>query len=240
MRAVLPLDGAEELRSVLGWWQLAGVDVTVDDVPRQWLRVRTEKSPAQPAPAPSSSAPVLPDTLEALVAWTLSPENLAQLLGPRLGPVGNSASGVMLFTDMPDPEDGTQGELFSGPPGRLLDNMLAAIGRDRASTYIASFAPARPMGGMLDQPLHEELCRVARRHASAASPRVLLLLGDTTTRAFTGMGLAEARGSIHSINLDCGNVRAIATFHPRFLLKQPACKADAWADLRLMLETLKP
>lgn len=232
------MDGADELRSILGWWQLAGVDVAVDDAPRQWLRAHAETAPPQPASVAPATDTALPGTLEALVAWTLSPENLPQLLGPRIGPVGASASGVMLFTDMPDQEDGAQGELFSGLAGRLLDNLLAAIGRDRTSVYIASLAPARPMSGMLDQPLQEELGRVARHHASVASPKMLIMLGDTTTRVFTGMSLAEARGKLHSINLDCGTVRAIATFHPRFLLKQPACKADAWADLRLTLEML--
>lgn len=233
------MSGADELQSVLGWWQLAGVDVTVDDAPRRWLRARTAPASAPTLPAPAADGPAqLPDTLAALVAWLASPDTLPQLSGPRFGPVGAAASGLMLLTDMPEPEDGAQDELLSGTTGRLLDNMLAAIGRDRASAYIASLAPARPATGLPDPALQAELGRIARHHVALAAPRVLLLLGDATTRAFTGMSLAEGRGSIHAINLDRGTVPAIATFHPRFLLKQPACKADAWADLRLMLETL--
>jgi DNA polymerase len=52
------------------------------------------------------------------------------------------------------------------------------------------------------------------------------------------VNLAQARGSIHPINLEGGTTPLIATFHPRFLLQQPARKADAWADLRMLVEIL--
>jgi DNA polymerase len=227
---------------MLGWWQLAGVDVTVTDAPRHWLRpapaAALDRAASAHVAAPAAEPLPIPDTLKSLVRWLASPDNLVELSGARLAPTGNIASGLMLLTDMPDPDDAAEDRLIAGSAGRLLDAMLAAVGRDRESIYLASLAPARPAAGTLDQPLQLELARMARQHVALASPRMLLLLGDATTRALTGLSFAEARGSIHAINLDCGIVRAIATFHPRFLLKQPACKADAWADLRLMLETL--
>lgn len=144
----------------------------------------------------------------------------------------------MLLTDMPDAEDMTAGTLISGTAGRLLDAMLGAIGRDRVATYLGALAPGRPATGRIDHGLEAELARLARHHVALARPRALLLLGDATIRAFTGMNLAQARGSIHSINLDGLTVAAVATFHPRFLLQQPARKADAWADLRMLMEIL--
>lgn len=144
----------------------------------------------------------------------------------------------MLLTDMPDAEDMATDSLLAGSAGRLLDAMLGAIGRDRASAYLAALAPGRPATGRIEADLETELARIARHHVALVRPRALLLLGDTTIRAFTGANLAQARGSIHSVNLNGATVPTVATFHPRFLLQQPARKADAWTDLRMLMEIL--
>jgi len=223
---------------MLSWWQLAGVDITVDDAPRQWLRVpeapNREAARLTPAPSPQT----LPATLEGLVSWLNSAENFPSLGAQRPAPSGTLAGGLMLLTDMPDADDGVTGTLLAGTAGRLLDAMLAAIGRDRASIYLAPLAPGRPAIGRIGPELEGELGRIARHHIALVRPRAVLTLGDATTRALTGVNLAQARGSIHPINLDGGTIPLIATFHPRFLLQQPARKADAWADLRMLVEIL--
>jgi len=222
---------------MLGWWQLAGVDVTVDDAPRHWLR-----APSVPIPAPDHTAPAtadsLPATLEALTAWLGHPETLSELGSRRIAPAGSIASGLMVLADMPDMEDAAADQLVAGIAGRLLDAMLGAIGRDRESIYLAPFAPGRPASGQLGEKLENELGRIARHHIALARPRAVLLLGDATIRAMTGTGLVQARGSIHPINLDQAIVPMIASIHPRFLLQQPARKADAWTDLRMLMEIL--
>lgn len=231
-------DGADALRGMLSWWQLAGVDVTVDDAPRQWLRVRSASASVLPAEQTVPPPGTLPPTVEALVSWLSSVESFPALGDHRPAPSGAITSGLMLLADMPDAEDMVSGALVSGAAGRLLDAMLGAIGRDRAASYLAAFAPGRPPTGRIDPGLEGELSRVARHHVALIRPRALLLMGDATIRAFTGMNLAQARGSIHPINLDGLTVPAVATFHPRFLLQQPARKADAWADLRMLTEIL--
>jgi uracil-DNA glycosylase family 4 len=223
---------------MIGWWELAGVDVTVDDAPRHWLRTPAsavkpiETAPVQPPPA------VAPATLEVLSNWLESPDNLAELGSVRLAAGGSTASGVMLITDMPDKDDLAAGSLLAGSAGRLFDGMLGAIGRDRESIYLAALAPGRPPTGKISATLEKELGAIARNHISLAKPRAVLAIGDATIRALTGMGLPAARGRIHDINLDGGNVPLIATFHPRFLLQQPSFKAEAWADLRMLMEIL--
>jgi DNA polymerase len=238
VRVGVTQDGADALRSLVSWWQLAGVDVTVDDSPRQWLRAA-----AAPPIAPSEARPdlvsdTLPITLEALVSWLSSAETFPALGADRPVPAGAVSGGLMLLTDMPDVEDASAGTLVAGTAGRLLDAMLGAIGRDRPSVYLASLAPGRPATGRIDATLEQELGRIARHHIALVRPRAVLMLGDATTRALTGVNLAQARGSIHPVNLDGGTVPSIATFHPRFLLQQPARKADAWADLRMLVEIL--
>ena len=78
----------------------------------------------------------------------------------------------------------------------------------------------------------EDVAAIARRHVALAKPKRLLLLGDATCRALLGKPLTAARGHVHKIE----GVRAVATFHPRFLLDRPSNKALAWRDLLLLME----
>ncbi|WP_157217317.1 uracil-DNA glycosylase family protein [Flavisphingomonas formosensis] len=218
---------------MLDWWREAGVDIIVDEEPRDWLR--PAKAPP-PAPHPGSTLAALPQTLEELAAHLLDAEFSA--IGPqRLVSAGDHASGLMLIADMPDPGDVEAGQIFSGETGYLFDRMLAAIGRDRASIYLTTIAPGRPAGRM-DADTAARLQTLARHHVRLAQPRMLLVLGQQASAMLLGEPLAAARGRIHHLDLEGTAVAAVATFAPRYLLKQPAAKADAWKDLRLMLEEL--
>lgn len=225
------LGPAAGLLSAVEWWREAGVDIIVDEAPRDWL--------AAPRPAAATAAPTHAslDSLDALLRLYESDPMFGPVAG-RLLPRGNIASGLMLLTDQPEPGDAEAGEIIAGEAGRLFDRMLAAIGRDRAAIYLAAITPIRVPGGRVSAKHLAQWTEVARRHVALAAPRALLLLGEAASRAFLGTSLVEARGRTHILNLDGANVAAIATFHPRFLLQQPARKADAWRDLRLLLGEL--
>lgn len=235
------IDG-EAIASALGWWAMAGVDVLVEDDPRDWF------APAPPiAPPPAIAATPthhaitqspIPDVLEALVAWLLQAETLPALGAQRSAPVGMAQAGAMALTDMPEPGDATEGRLLGGNPGRLFDAMLRAIGLDSSTLYLASLSPAWLPAGPGESGLEETLVEIAQRHVALAAPRAVLLLGDATTRALLGMSVAQARGRLHQLDSNGTATVAVATFHPRFLLGQPARKAEAWADLRLFSEQL--
>jgi DNA polymerase len=222
--------------SALGWWLEAGVDTLVDEAPRNWLRptpaLEAAAAPAQAAPA---EADPMPATIAAMHARLADPSLVADAVGRPLPPIGDTASGLMLLADMPEAGDAAAGELLSGDVGRLLDRMLGAIGRDRASAYIATMAPARPAGGRIAPAVAAELARLALHHVALAQPRMLLLLGEAPCRAILGLGLAEARGHIHEVNHRNATFGVVATFPPRFLLREQGAKAQAWQDLRLLL-----
>ena len=222
------MNGRIEALSALDWWREAGVDTLVDEEPRDWLRAPPKReiiAPVMPV------ADVLPETLANFHVWWREIDALPGAPTSRLMPAGDPASGLMLLTDMPDAADA----LFSGELGRLFDRMIGAIGRDRASIYLATMAGVRVSGRGLED---EAVVRAAKHHVALAAPRLLLLRGETPSRAILGMGFAEARGRIHEFNHDGATVRAIATFHPRFLLQRPALKAAAWADLRMLIGEL--
>ncbi len=220
--------------SVLDWWREAGVDVAIADAPRNWLI-----EPAAGAPAPAAPQPVqapIPTTLAAFRSWIESESSLpdGSRPGHRLLAEGDPASNLMILIDMPEPQDGAAGRLLSDETGRLFDRMLAAIGRDRASIYLASLYLTRPVGARIDPAVLRDMAEIARRHIALAAPKRLLLMGQAASRAILGTELVEIRGKLRIINHGGANVETIASFAPRFLIQNPTRKADVWKDLRLL------
>jgi len=142
----------------------------------------------------------------------------------------------MIMTDMPAAEDCGTGTLLAGETGRLFDRMLAAIGRDRNSIYLASLSCLRSPDGRFTSETAKECARLALHHIGLAAPRVLLLFGDACSKALLGLPMAQARGRWHEIATHSGPIRTIVTLPPSYLLAQPSAKALAWADLQLLME----
>jgi DNA polymerase len=242
MRVGEIIDPAAEIASLLSWWQEAGVDVLIDEQSRNWLapveRTAAPVTRAAPAtPAEQPAATELPTSLAAFQDWLATSGDIPVPVAARIAPAGDIASGLMLLADLPEAEDADAGQIMSGTIGKLFDRMMAAIGRDRTSIYLAAMAPGRTAGGYVDPASATLFTRLARHHVAIARPRLLLLLGEAPARAMLGLGFVEARGRVHTIDLPGGAVRAIATFHPRTLIQHPAQKARAWADLQLLMKT---
>ena len=246
----LSIDWKMTAASALEWWSDAGVDATVDEAPRDWTaRVEPVRRVAAVPAVAEIPAPALPDTLAAFEGWRLGPEAPeAGWPGRPIGPQGSAESGLMILVDLPDREDSDTGVLMSGAVGRLFDRMLAAIGRDRASIYLASVCTTRPGAGRIGPEMEGRLNEIVRHQVMLAAPKRLLLLGNAPSRALIGADFARARGRLHVINLSGGKlsdrnsdaaVQAVASFHPRFLLERPAAKAEAWKDLQMLIEGLE-
>lgn len=229
---VMDAGGKAAELAVLDWWRQSGVDVLIDESPRDWL---AKARPAEAEQAVEAAASPLPATLAALHGQLAEQREGEE---PAILPSGDPAAGLMLLAETPTAFDSRQTGLFAGSEGRLLDAMLGAIGRDRASTYLATIAPRRPAGGKIDAAELPEHLRLARQHVALAGPRALLLLGDGAARALLGLPIAAARGRLHRLDLDGITVNVVVTFSPQMLLERPASKADCWADLRRLLEEL--
>ena len=226
---------AAEAASVLGWWIEAGVDVAVQDTPRAWLGARISAPVAETASAAASeSEPALPESLEAFRSWLCDSPTLPFAKGNtrRALPKGGEAAEVMLLADMPTPEDVAEGQPIAGQAWELTERMLAAIGFSSEQAYVGSLTCFHSPGTRLSGDDLEACAAIARRHISLAKPKRLLLLGDATSRALLGKPLTASRGHVHKIE----GVRAVSTFHPRFLLDRPSNKALAWRDLLLLME----
>lgn len=237
MGAETTTDWAAAAAGVLAWWEAAGVDTLVDDAPRDWFaRPALPKATATPAKAaPAASPAALPATLEAFLTWRLGPEAPDANWGPaRLSFAGDPAAPLLVLTDMPEDEDSRDGTLLSGPAGRLFDAMLGAIGLVRAGIHLGALAISRPASGQLPAEALPELARLARHVIALTRPHAVLLLGNASSRALLGEDASRARGRLLSVDHDGGTTTATVLMPPRFLLGQPARKADAWADLLLL------
>lgn len=226
---------AAEAASVLGWWIEAGVDVAIQESPRAWLGASVAAPVPDAAPESKTAPPQqLPASLEAFRNWLGETPALPLAQGNlrRVLPRGIEAAEVMLLADMPTPEDVASGQPIAGQAWDLTERMLAAIGFDSDQAYVASLSCFHSPGTRLSGKDLDACAAIARRHVALAKPKRLLLLGDTTCRALLGKPLTAARGHVHKIE----GVRAVATFHPRFLLDRPSNKALAWRDLLLLME----
>ena len=186
-------------------------------------------------------ADALPGQLDLFQAYLRDNDALpyASASARRVCPAGDPAAGLMIVTDMPAAEDCSTGTLLSGEVGKLFDRMLAAIGRDRESIYLASLSCLRSPDGRFTSDISQKCAALARHHIGLAAPRALLLFGDATAKALTGMSMAQARGRWHEVATHAGSIRTIVTLPPSYLLNQPSAKAHAWADLQLLMEGLK-
>jgi uracil-DNA glycosylase family 4 len=227
--------------SALTWWTEAGVDTLVDEAPRDWLRPKSRDAPA-PAPAVAEAPDeILPGQLNLFQAWLASSDRLdfAAPAAPRICPAGDPAAGLMILADMPTDEDCSTGTLISGEAGRLFDRMLAAIGRDRNSVYLAALSCIRSPSGQLNSDSMKNCAALARHHIGLAAPKAVLLFGDSCSKALLGLSVPQARGRWHEIATHAGPVKALATIAPRVLLDSPRLKAMAWADLQMLIEEVK-
>jgi DNA polymerase len=225
--------GAAEARSALAWWLEAGVDVAVDEQPRDWLRPAPPRPSVAPAEAPNVTEPS-PETLAALQQWLASSAAvpLATATARRVLPHGPGQAAVMLLSDAPALEDFAAGQPIGGEAWQLAVRMLAAIGMTADEAYSASLSCFHAPGTKLRDSDREACAELARRHIRLVEPKRLVLFGDGPCLALLGKRLVEARGHVHKVE----GVRTIATFHPRHLIKRPLDKSLAWRDLLLLME----
>ncbi|TVR09379.1 MAG: uracil-DNA glycosylase [Salinarimonadaceae bacterium] len=154
---------------------------------------------------------------------------------------GKPGARVMLVGEAPGSEEDRQGKPFVGRSGQLLDRMLAAIGLDRESVYIANVVPWRPPGNRTPTPQEIAVCLpFLRRQIALCSPDILVCLGGPAMQALLGVreGILKARGRWRSYDDGQRTIRALATLHPAYLLRQPLQKRLAWRDLRALCKAL--
>jgi DNA polymerase len=157
---------------------------------------------------------------------------------------GNPQSRVMFVGEAPGRDEDIEGLPFVGRSGKLLDQMMAAIGLDRTSVYIANIVPWRPPGNRTPTPQESSICLpFTLRQIELVDPDVLVCLGNPSSQTLlaTKEGITRSRGRWLPFHTGRRQIRAIATYHPAFLLRSPLQKRLAWRDfLAIKKELAKP
>ncbi len=147
---------------------------------------------------------------------------------------GNAQARIMFVGEAPGRDEDLEGRPFVGRSGQLLDRMLAAIGLDRGSVYIANVIPWRPPGNRAPTPHETEICRpFIERQIELVGPKVLVHLGGASAKTLlnTTEGILRLRGNWRTYTAPDGvSIPAMPTLHPAYLLRTPAHKRLAWRD----------
>jgi uracil-DNA glycosylase len=154
---------------------------------------------------------------------------------------GNPEGRVMFVGEAPGYEEDMTGKPFVGRSGKLLDLMLEAIGLDRTSVYIANVVPWRPPGNRTPTPQETAICLpFIHRQIELADPDILVCLGQPSTQTLLGTreGITRTRGRWFKYDTGSREIRALATLHPAYLLRQPLQKRLAWRDFLAIKKAL--
>ncbi|WP_209001142.1 uracil-DNA glycosylase [Stappia sp. BW2] len=209
-------------------------------------------------PASAGQAPVLPDreiiaaardlaasapTLDELRKCLSSFEgcNLKLTAKKLVFADGNPGAKLMFVGEAPGRDEDLQGLPFVGRSGQLLDRMLAAIGLDRSSAYIANVVPWRPPGNRTPTPQETEICKpFILRQIELVNPDVLVFLGAASAKTLLGVqdGIRKMRGRWMTYPCKGRDISAIATYHPAYLLRSPLEKRLSWRDFLAIKQKL--
>ena len=215
-------------RQRLDYLQALGIDV--------WIpRRKSDKSKSDFAEVTVTADNSVPDweLLRATVAactGCLLHENRTQTV---FG-VGNLNADWMIIGEAPGAEEDRRGEPFVGRAGKLLDEMLRAVGLDRSTAFITNILKCRPPNNR--DPVRDETtaCRgYLERQIELVNPRLILAVGRIAAQALlhSDSPVGRLRGRPHFLN--DGQIPLVVTYHPAYLLRSPSQKQKVWGDLCL-------
>ena len=247
--------------AALAWEVEAGADETILDAPVNRYELAAEAPKplsAKPVSPPVAADPVQADpvaaarsaaaraqTLDAL-RDAISGFDLCELKKGARNTVfadGNAKARVLILGEAPGAEEDREGRPFVGRAGQLLDRMFAAIGLSRTSPdseaafYITNVMPWRPPGNRDPDPAEIAMMMpFVERHIALVDPQVIVAVGNTSLFALTGSkGILRARGTW----TQALGKPLLPMTHPAYLLRNPAAKREAWADLLSLQHRLR-
>ena len=236
-------------------WRVSLASVTKAS---QHVVVASEQPIAAPTAAAAKLPALSPEASKPLMAKQPAPDGLAEIASPEalkealqafegcdlkrtatnmVFADGNPAAKIMIIGEAPGKDEDRMGLPFVGSAGQLLDQMLAAVGLDRTTVYIANIMPWRPPGNRALTNEEIEMMRpFVEKHISVIAPDVILSLGGTASKMMlqSSDGIMKLRGKFHSYapqTYGKAGTPLLACLHPGYLLRAPHHKAFAFKDL---------
>src|SRR5215212_5986978 len=151
--------------------------------------------------------------------------------------VGDPNADLMFIGEAPGRDEDEQGEPFVGRAGQLLTDIIKAMKLSREQVYIANVVKCRPPENRNPEADELDACRpFIRRQVELIKPKVIVTLGRFGLQSLTekGYGISAVRGQW----LDYNGIKLMPTYHPAYLLRNPAAKKDVWADMKKVMAEL--
>jgi DNA polymerase len=151
--------------------------------------------------------------------------------------VGNTKAQLVFIGEGPGRDEDVQGEPFVGRAGKLLTQMIEAMGLRRENVYICNVVKCRPPENRTPEKDEMKICsQFLLRQLGVIKPKAIVCLGNVAAQALLGptTGVSRTRGQW----FDFAGSRLMPTYHPAYLLRNPAAKSIVWADLQLVMAFL--
>lgn len=248
----------KDITEVLSWYVLAGVDATVADAAYNLLHDKTDSNEnVKPAETETLIRPATTLLAQENSAACMNAKekcaqanNLAELreimehfdgcslkfsANSTVFGEGNPHAQVMLIGEAPGADEDRIGKPFVGRSGQLLEKMLASIALTRQDCYISNILPWRPPGNRTPTDGEIAVCLpFLMRQIELIEPKIIFLLGASAANAVLNRAdaISSLRGKMLELSLPNGKkIKALASFHPAYLLRSTAQKAKSWSDL---------
>jgi len=251
------MEEALNIKKILEWYALAGVEETCGDEPCAFLKTPDVSAPsfrqasahlAQNTIASTQNAREICEkaqTLEELkeAAMNFNGCALKTTAKSTVFGAGNKHAKVMFIGEAPGADEDRVGLPFVGRSGRLLEKMMASVGLKREDVYITNVIMWRPPGNRTPTDAEVAICLpFLKRQIELVEPKMIVFLGASAANALLDNteSISKMRG--HFLDYETSSkkiIEALATFHPAFLLRNSAQKAKSWTDFLRILKKLK-
>jgi DNA polymerase len=216
-----PSESKERVTKKVGWQSLGEGE----------LFVNKETSVVQ-----VSTAPTL-EVLQHEVAACTRCDELARIRTQTVFGVGNPNAQLCFVGEAPGADEDKQGQPFVGRAGQLLNKIIEACHMKREDVYILNMIKCRPPGNR--NPLPEELSNCAgylERQLALIRPEFICCLGAVAAQNLLGttLSIGKLRGKVHVHR----GTKIVCTYHPAYLLRNPAAKKDTWEDMKLLMREM--
>ncbi len=189
---------------------------------------------AESSPAPKLDWHTLQNQVATCTACELAKTRTNTVFG-----VGNQQADLMLIGEGPGADEDAQGEPFVGKAGRLLNDMLYAIGLKREDVYIANVIKCRPPNNR-NPNTHELTCCTTflQQQITQINPKLIVAVGRVSAQYLlaTQITIGKLRGQ--RFEYGDNKIPLIATYHPAYLLRRPSEKRQSWRDLQFIIKTM--
>lgn len=214
-------------------WREHGVELPESRIP-----------PSAPKPhdaGPVSSAPQ--ETLEGIRNW-IGDCTRCRLCEGRthiVFGIGNPKTSLLFVGEGPGADEDTKGEPFVGRAGQLLTKIIEAMGFTRSQVYIANIVKCRPPQNRV--PMDDEIAQCLpflQAQIRVIQPKIIVALGTTATKALLEYPgpISPIRGTFQKLKVDPG-IPVVPTYHPAYLLRNPAAKKIVWDDMKQVMKYLE-